>query len=754
MNRTVTISAADSGFTSTLDRISSSLSRNFQESSRELKKMQEVASSVFTELVKESEKQGKTSSDRLQFLQRELTMQERIARQLKDTALLREKEAYQEKMADAAGNLRGKQKRDEMKRITDDYNANIQQIQSEYQKKSLEQGLVRDEFNQYRQGSAEESGRNRGGGGGSIGRGVIGVGMMGNNALRAGFGAIGVAGLLSVAGFVGKMISEGMQLDESTSMISGLGRGASAAKGEGVRFGMKDSEFLDYKRGALLSSGNSRYDAGSQLAFEGGFSLDKGILNSMNTQLRSDKSGRSSTEVSLEMLSIFKKSDIFNIGKGDFTQLTEAVQTLTSLNEQANQQMAKIDTTLNTNLISLLGRSGVEINKIGQYTDPMNRSITSPGNDFKQAFLFRTLRKMNPNASLFDLQAKQEEGIFGEGILQNVVKGLLDMSGGRKDEKFKQNLSSMLGLQKFQVQNLIEGGFVEDAVSGKSFSMEDLKGTSSEVKGGAATAGTVQVQMAKLNNKLAEWGKGTIDAVERKLNEYKAAFDEDGVSGVFRAVGSDIITAITESSKKVIEALNPFKENEEEKSQRINEEVLERNVQRLMSLIKSDSSLASAYGIDGEVTRDKLMSALTNEEKYSENNTTASGFSYRSPRYRSGFGVMDKLDPSGIVHSTSGENVNTDLGMSRALIYEATMKDIAEGNIPEEIIKKYDKNNDRKLSREEASKAEGNLGMVSDIFKTSQTETSELLSKILIELQNGNAKTFDEARRNIVYSIK
>lgn len=387
----------------------------------------------------------------------------------------------------------------------------------------------------------------------------------GNGALAAaGFGAV-----LSIAGFVGKMIDEAKQLDQNKKKLSG----ATGQTGMGgALYGLKESEVMDYTRQVSTLRGQASIkEARSQLGLEKAFGMDIGSTNQFNKVMRLDHS-QTLTDATVDMLNIMKKTDLYNIKRSDFSQLHELMERQNNLNELQAGQMEEISARESSLIMATMGKIGGSFGDIRQ-TDTLgkiNQSITNPGNDFKQAFLFRALRQQNPEGTFLDLKMRQEEGIFGKGTLGAVMGNLSKTFTG---DQLTFSTSKMLGLNLHQSKRLQDYYSKNpNAFDNMSFDSEedfkkfvDGKGNFSRKsisqRAGAHT-GTIEGWSSEFDTWMGRKG----DKAVQYVNELKGEYDKGGFSGFAAKLGSDIVTAI----KDGFNAINPLAEGSEARKAMLN----------------------------------------------------------------------------------------------------------------------------------------------------------------------------------------
>ena len=563
INRTIEISANADGVKREFADLGSTLSRAFEDANTSIERANGNASSfseivenrmvaldqsinkVFGELLQRSQQHGESARDRLEFIQKELNLTERILRNETEKAKLAERMKFNNALQDAQDSGASSS---EIGSIKQAFQSTMSGIDEEAKIKELQMRGLRERYVQHKEDSENEDG---------AGGGARQDTIVERSAKQAGSGFVsgyGLAGVLSISGFVAKMISEGRALDEAESTTRGLASGNISGSGSG--YGMKRADFLNYASGVLQSAGSSDYDAVGNLAFEKRFSQQQGSLNSLTGSLRMEGRGRSAGEVSLEMLNFFKRSKVFNVEKGDFTQLREKLEFNNQMLSQQGQQMAEVNATTNAQIMTAFGASGIGDQRMMDYTGSINQSITNPNSDFTKAFMFRSLRRANPNAGLLDLLKVQEQGIYGEGSFGQIVGDLRESFSG---DALTMSVAKAFGLKYFQAENVLG---MDDEMLNRIGSKEDIEAFSNSPDGvsmrsGRGGAGVVSRRLAQVDDWFADKGKQAIYKVE----EYIGAYEEGGFGGLFSAIGSDLYSGITSAITTAYEGVSEMMAN-------------------------------------------------------------------------------------------------------------------------------------------------------------------------------------------------
>ncbi len=539
-----TIASSFESAASGVDRTSESVSSVADTIENKLMQVEQSAKDLFQGMVTDSERYGKSVQDRLSYLQQEVTLIERASKEEAERAKLKERLTYEEqlRLADAEG--KPEFEKDQLQK---EYQRNVGEIDSASKVDQLQTRKLREEYEQYRNEIGEDEGTQ---GGGRRGR---GAGIAGG-AFATATGAAGFGAILSLSGFIAKAITEGEQQAKARGSFLGLyaaGEGANLQAGVGGSFlGMKEADFIRYSEGVAKARGGIRGVGGAareQFAFEKGFSLETGALSQLAPALRAEGRGRDAGDIALEMLNMFKKSDLFGIGQGDFTLLAEKLDFGNQMNADQAQQMEKIDATTSAQIMRAFGIAGVDDNRLMSFTSTINQAITNPQDEFSNAIALRALRKSNPNASLLELQEQQEQGIYGQGNFSAILNQLRTQFSG---DLLIRSVSNQFGLKLWQARKVVESGEDFSGIGrteqiDELFTKEDVRG-----RGGRATT-PLENLLADFNTTMAGFGEKGL----RKVGEYAGAFKEGGFEGLVAQIGSDIKDAIVDGFTEIKERM-------------------------------------------------------------------------------------------------------------------------------------------------------------------------------------------------------
>lgn len=277
-------------------------------------------------------------------------------------------------------------------------------------------------------------GGDEGGGGSSIFARLGGAGssIMGGVGAGLGFGA-----LMSIGGMIGSLFSLGTQMEEVRAQSRAMTGGT---MGYAERLGLSEIEFTPYAIASNRVRGSSSAARGrDQLASERAFGLDLGSLTSLNEVER--YGGNDVITLLTEFLNKANDSGLWEIDKGDYTQLAEKMDFLNRLTQQEAQLFESFTGNRSQEILSVFGKVfNTSGGRLSGRIDTINKGITSPRNEFMQAEVMSAISQDNPDMNLRQVRQLQQQGIFGQGVFSSVLKRLQKRSSSTEDIKLRLSL--------------------------------------------------------------------------------------------------------------------------------------------------------------------------------------------------------------------------------------------------------------------------------------------------------------------------
>ena len=523
-----------------MDDMSSNASRGIERLTAKQQEQAMVTKELYEGLIKDSEKFNDSKKKQFDHVEREIKQINRAAKaeEVREKAKANTKFQAAKREAESSGSFSKGTKMDsareefnaEMSDIESRKNASDEQVRNLKSKLDIDRGEVE---------PPEESdgGGGRRGGGRAISR--------ARQAFNTTAGAAGFGAVLTIGGFLGKAISEGIQLDTARARKRGGG-----FEGSGSIAGIKEADFIMYQQRVARSMGTGAFSgvrATNIGTMERATGMDLGSTVEFGKNLRSEKEGRGITTMTQEMLAIMEKSDLYDIKKGDFTMTHELLSRANELNELQGSQTEEIDSRRSSEVIAMLAGLGGRFSDTRQVStiNSMNEAIKNPNNDFKRAFIMRTIKGMEggEDFDLLDIQLAMEEGIFGKGMMKAIVGGAMDLGGGRVMQT--NNIAQLLDITKSGAFSIREQFLADPTILDDVTNQEDIQriiGDQNLVnkgKGGRGI-GTAESWQAGFNTFMAEGGATAIATLDGLM----------GRDGAAKKLGEDIVNAIDEGFRK------------------------------------------------------------------------------------------------------------------------------------------------------------------------------------------------------------
>ena len=511
-----------------------------------VKMLESETSNLFKGLIKDSDEYGKSSKERLKYLNDEINLLQTASKVEEQRAKVKARERYEEKISSGTNE----------KKAREDYMKEVSGIESQSQMSDLQNRILKQKYEQHRILSNNESGEDDGGGSGggyyaggrsrgdrgrSVGSRVLG---MGGTAMNAAASAAGFGAVLSIAGFVGKMIQEGAELQSSQSRNSAMG-----IRGGGSIQGLKTADALEYIRRTSpeIGSGDAN-EAIRQGRIEKGTGMDLGTITGFNASLRSETNGKKLSDATVEMLSIMKKSGLYNINKDDFTQVHELLGKQNELNILQASNLEKINVTTSSQAMAsfaTLGGSFKDTRAVSTISS-LNQGITDPDNEYKRAFLMRSIKGRNKDATLMDVEMSMEEGVFKKGQFKAIMEDLVNTFEG---DMLVKSISKIFNLSLHAAKSLKEG-FESDPNRFNTIGSEaEIRGKiAMESKISSGGSSQMEGMLAEFNNWFADKGSDAINYIADKKN----AYDSGGFGALMSSFASDIKDAIAAGMNEVL----------------------------------------------------------------------------------------------------------------------------------------------------------------------------------------------------------
>lgn len=531
------------------ENIGRAMDDSIEDSKSKFEELSIVTSELFDGLVQDSEKGNRSFKERAKFILEEINLIRLAAREETQLARLRAKERYEEAKKKFSGPEAGN--KEKLAEAKENYMDEMADINSRSEMSDLQNTMLRNKLARAGAGALITAASGQESDPLGMSTEVLDKPRQTFNAAAAaaGFGAI-----LSVTGFVGKLFGEGGELDQAVNNAA-----ASGATATGGIQGMKTADVLRYNIQTARELGYGGVaganEAQKQGRMEQAMGMDLGSVSAFNQAFRSEENNKTLSDSMKEMVSIMQKTGLYGIDKGDFTMMHELLEKQNQLNTLQASSLEQINSTSSNQVLATFAKAG------GSFSDQravgtisqINRSITDPDNDFKKAFVMRSIRNRMSGASLLDIKEMQEKGVFGQGVIHGIMEDISKISQG--DERIF-NIKSLFGGSVQQSKALAELYDKDPEALKQIGSLQELA-VDEKTERRITTGGVGQLEQAQatFNDMFAKAGKGVIDVLMPQVQKYLNAFDKDGITGIFSQFGEDMKFIFKEGAEMMKEAV-------------------------------------------------------------------------------------------------------------------------------------------------------------------------------------------------------
>lgn len=200
-------------------------------------------------------------------------------------------------------------------------------------------------------------------------------------------------------------------------------------------FGIKQTEADDLALQVARSRGKGGDDLYAQttkaIVAEKAFTLDRGLIMQMYKDTRA---GTSTMDV---MQNTIAAISAMGLSK-DYSLLPEYLQLHSSLIQQQASKVSFVDrgqAWSNIRAFSEAGGAWSDPARAGGRIGKVQQALTSPSNEFAQAYNFMLLQEMFPDASYTELREKEEKGMFEGGFFNKWMEMQSRMTGDDRESQ-------------------------------------------------------------------------------------------------------------------------------------------------------------------------------------------------------------------------------------------------------------------------------------------------------------------------------
>ena len=388
--------------------------------------------------------------------------------------------------------------------------------------------------------------------GGSVGNGVSRAGGGAVRGLRNAsggiLGAVGLGAVGSILGILGGLVSEGMKLDQASSSVSGLGANV---RGGGRRFGMTQADYIEKARSGMIAGGSADYDYAGQLRIEKGFSMNDDALAGLasTSRLLGEGRGEGAAGIARDIIATMRANELGGMRKRDgastYVNLGEKVEQTNAILTMMADQQKEADVRQATALLAFVNKAGYDDQRAGRIVQSINESIKNPGDEFRQAFVLRALKEVNPDMGYYQLTERQEAGATDVTNVEAVLDAVVRRYGTGEEGAF--NLQRVFGLANRAEARGVMQAYTTGDEDGARQRIIDLAvdGDSQMEKDARGAAGVIQQAVVGFRDELA---KGGIWGIQKAQEAYGYLSDKmkDGLIPGLQAMAKEAWSALVD----------------------------------------------------------------------------------------------------------------------------------------------------------------------------------------------------------------
>ena len=250
-------------------------------------------------------------------------------------------------------------------------------------------------------------------------------------------GAMGLGIAFGIGGMLSSMVEGAVKLDKSSRELNAvMGDLDTSMLSSASSIGKTRAEMNELTKEVAAASGGviggrTGNTAALIAQLAKGYNIDEGQLIGTMPTARISKS-----DISMEMVILLR--EMLRVGavggeKG-FALMAEKFDFWARYNDMQSKQMLIVSPGRSTAMIGALQETGLPIlsdQRQGQFVESMNNAIRKPQNEFMNAWVIKSL---DQGKGLWETLVRQEQGIWGENNLTDLLRNAKrDFGGGAKE---------------------------------------------------------------------------------------------------------------------------------------------------------------------------------------------------------------------------------------------------------------------------------------------------------------------------------
>ena len=294
----------------------------------------------------------------------------------------------------------------------------------------------------------------------------------------------------------------------------------SAVKNPYARYGVMAQDYLQAQSRVSQSFGGySNANIDQYIKFSSGYNIPKEQL------LELIRTGRGQSNFNVGSTVNTMLGSLKGVGLSEqeaSIKIPEYLKMLVELSQRQIETLGKTDQNQNIQTVATLTKIFKNPDVVKGLMGGLDEGLKTSSTDQVEALQLQVLNKMNPGASLWELEKMKERGAMQSGYLPNMVKALYEMSLGNEEDAARNMSLVFFEGGKKDISEQLMKAFVAAETSGRSFTDVDVKKVMDVDQRAAITTNPIdsieaELQKAKLPDNL-ESMVNTLKSISESMN--------------------------------------------------------------------------------------------------------------------------------------------------------------------------------------------------------------------------------------------
>lgn len=210
-------------------------------------------------------------------------------------------------------------------------------------------------------------------------------------------------------------------------------------------------------------------------------------------------------------------------------RVPEYLKLLTELGQKQVQLLGKIDLEQNTQTIASLSKIFTNPDVLRTVVTGLDEGLKRSSTPQVEALQLQALQRINPGATLWELEKMKEKGTMQEGYLPEVLRSLMNVSGGNIED-MSRNISNIFfgGTSKGLSEELVRA-FLQAENEGREFTEVDVKKVMDAGEVAASKVSPVSVIEAEIQKAQLPTNIASMTANLQKIADFIGEYNEEGL---------------------------------------------------------------------------------------------------------------------------------------------------------------------------------------------------------------------------------